>query len=269
MILYAILSAIGFGLANGIAQRYVRDLGIGATMFGRSLVSSIILAVLLIAFPADLSFSGVGIAALISGLGIAAVFAYYRALDVGDSGIVTPVANSAVIVTVIAAFLLFGEALGIFEYVLIAAIVFGGVLLSREPGGVARGVPWALVAMLFWGLAYALLVIPIRIIGPIATPLIGEIIAVIAGGIWMLVAGQRIPRSAILPLAAIGGFIALGVGGFAFALQTVPAGIVAAISAANPAVTALYMRLVHGEQLTLAQRLGSFVVIAGVVLLSL
>lgn len=270
-LVFAIASALGFGLANGLAQRHVRDLGVGATMVGRSSVSSALLVLLLLAMPHVLVPRGIGIAALVALLGIGAVFSYYRSLRTGASGVVTPVANSAVVVTVIASFVLFGQSLGALRYALIGAIVVGVVLLSAERSrGLAAGVPFAVLAMLGWGLNYALLAIPTRLVGPIAAVLVGEVIALLIGLVLMIARGERIPMrsSTLVPLALIGASIVAGVAGFTLALGTVPVGVVAAISASNPVVTALYMRLFAGERLTLRQRIGSAVVIAGVVALS-
>lgn len=274
-LVFAILSALGFGLANGISQRYVRDIGIGPTMLVRSVVTSLILFALFFAFPHELSLEGLGIAALVLSLGIIAVLSYYRSLSVGISGIVTPVANSAVIVTLLVGALFFSESLGAPRYALIGLIVAGAVLLSHERGSkrrIAAGIPFALGAMVFWGLTYALLHIPTRMVGPIMTPLVGELLALAIGAAMCIRYRERIPldRETLLPLVAIGVFIVFGVAGFTFALQEgVPAGIVAAISASNPAVTALYMRIAHGETLSWGQRLGSLLVIIGVVALSM
>lgn len=270
-LVFAIVSAFGFGLANGLAQRYVRDLGVGATMVGRSAVSSTLLFVLFLAVPHALSARGLGIAFAVAVLGLIAVFSYYRALGSGASGIVTPVANSAVVVTVVASLLIFGEALGAARYALIAAIVLGVVLLSADRArGLAAGVPFALVAMIAWGFNYALLVIPTRLVGPVAAVLVGELLALLAGLAWMLARRERIPwrGEVLVPLALVGASIVLGVAGFTFALRTVPVGIVAAIMASNPVVTALYMRVFHGERLSVRQRIASGIVIAGVVALS-
>lgn len=269
MILFAIISAIGFGIANGLAQRFVHEQGIVRTLFVRSLVASVLLVALLLMWPHPITFEGLLIALGVNILGFGAVFSFYRALGVGVSGIVTPIANSAVIVTLIVAVVFFGESVGGVQYALIALIILGVIFLSHDASNlVARGTGYALLAMVLWGLTYALIVIPAMVIGPIATPLVGELLVVLIAGSIMLVRGTRIERSSWLPLAGVGVFIVMGVVGFSAAVLTSPVSIVAAISASNPVFTALYMRLVHGESLTWLQRTGSVIVVLGVVLLS-
>jgi drug/metabolite transporter (DMT)-like permease len=269
VIVFAIVSALGFGLANGLAQRYIRDLGIIRTLFVRSAISALILSLLFVFWPHPLSFEGVVIASIVAVFGIIAVYAFYRALGIGVSGIVTPIANSAVIVTVVVAAIVFGEMLLALHYVLIGFIVLGVLALSHDGShAAAKGIGFALLAMLCWGLSYAFLLIPTRLIGPIATPLVGEILVVLIAGSVLVRRFEPLPRSAILPLGAIGVSIVAGVAGFTFALASTPVSIVAAISASNPLVTALYMRIAHGEQLSLLQRAGSLIVVTGVVLLS-
>ena len=269
MILFAFLSALGFGLANGLAQRYVRDIGIARTLLVRSVVSALILAVLFVLWPHPLSVEGVVVAAIVAVFGIVAVYAFYRALGVGISGIVTPIANSAVIVTVLVAALVFAESLSSVHYAVIGMIIVGVVALSHDGSRLAsRGVGFALLAMVGWGLSYAFLIIPTMMIGPIATPLVGELLIVLLAGSIVWYRREPVPRSSLVPLTAIGVCIVVGVAGFTFALASTPVSIVAAISASNPLVTALYMRLVHGERLTVLQRVGSIVVVCGVVILS-
>lgn len=272
-IIFALLSALGFGLANGLSQKQVRSLGIAQAMLVRSAVSSIILLSLFALYPHEIELSGIAIAALVSGLGILAVFSYYRALSVGVSGIVTPVANSAVIVTLALGAALFSESLGAHRYALIGVVVVGIVLVSYERSQVrfAKGLFFALGAMVLWGASYAFLSIPVRLVGPIATPLVGELIALFVAGALVAAARARIVFDMRIGyLVLIGIFVVMGVVGFTFALRSgVPAGLVAAISAANPVVTALYMRIVHGERLSSLQRFGSVLVIVGVVVLSL
>ena len=269
MILLAILSAIGFGVANGIAQRLVHEQGIARTLFVRSLVASVLLAMLFVVWPHPITLEGLAIALGVNVLGFGAVFAFYRSLGVGVSGIVTPIANSAVIVTLIAAVVFFGESVGLAQYALIALIIAGVILLSHDASNmIARGTGYALLAMVLWGLTYAFIVFPAMMIGPIATPLIGELLAVLIAGLILLARRERVERSSWLPLAGVGVFIVMGVAGFSGAVLSSPVSIVAAISASNPLVTAIYMRVVHGETLSVLQRVGSVLVVIGVVILS-
>ena len=269
MIFFAILSALGFGLANGLAQQYVRDIGIARTLLVRSIVSALILAALFVLWPHPLSVEGVVVAAIVAVFGIVAVYAFYRALGVGISGIVTPIANSAVIVTVLTAALVFSESLSTLHYLLIGMIILGVIALSHDGSRLAsRGIGFALLAMVGWGLSYAFLIIPTMMVGPIATPLVGELLIVLLAGSIVLYRRESVPRSSLVPLTAIGVCIVAGVAGFTFALDSTPVSIVAAISASNPLVTALYMRVVHGESLSTLQRIGSVLVFAGVIVLS-
>lgn len=269
MILFAFISALGFGLANGIAQRYVQGLGVARTLFVRSVVSALLLALLFAIWPHPLSIEGVMVASIVAVFGIVAVYAFYRALGVGVSGIVTPIANSAVIVTVLVAAIVFGESLAQIQYALIGMIVIGVLALSHDGSRIAsKGIGFALLAMLCWGLSYAFLIVPTLMIGPIATPLIGELLIVSIAGSIMFSRKETMPSTSLVPLAIIGICIVAGVAGFTFALASTPVSIVAGISASNPLVTALYMRFVHGERLSMLQRAGSIIVVVGVVLLS-
>lgn len=163
--LLGLLSAAGFGCADLFGAVSSRRLGVAQTMLIIQTLSAVILSLLLLT-PAPGSLSsgtGVRLEILAGGiLGIASYFSFLRALQLGPVAIVSPVFASYATLTVILSILLNGERLTALAGTGIV-LTLGGVALASaradEPERSARGggVPFALMAMVAWGVASYLL----------------------------------------------------------------------------------------------------------------
>ena len=142
-------------------------------------------------------------------------------------------------------------------------VVLGGIaLLAREPGarlrgGLAAGVPLALVAASGFGLFFVGLDaaadggVPWTIFTARSTS------TVLAAGIALMLAISVVPPRRLLPtVVAVGLFDTAANVLVAFATTRGSVGIVAVLSALYPVVTIVLARLVLGERLDGARRVG-------------
>ncbi|MBW6461842.1 MAG: EamA family transporter [DPANN group archaeon] len=106
-----------------------------------------------------------------------------KALSLGKLGIMSPIANSSIIFTVLFSVLLFNESLTSIKLGSILLIVLGVIFISvnfkdlknYNIFSLANGIPYALISCVLWGLMFTLYKIPVIVIGPILTALIIEI----------------------------------------------------------------------------------------------
>jgi drug/metabolite transporter (DMT)-like permease len=193
--------------------------------------------------------------------GIIGLAALYRGLAVGAMGIVAPISAASPLVP-LAADVARGMTPALLQWLGIVLVLAGIVALSREPSGVggeriAAGAGLAVVAALGFG---------------------GFVVGLDAGSDksapWAVVAARSASVAIVLALAVLtstsirpeGRFVPalVAIGAFdtganicvAFATTKGAAGIVAVLSALYPIVTVVPARLVLGERLSLARRVG-------------
>ena len=188
-IIYGLISMFGFGISNAIAKVPSSAIGSRKTIFYRGMGISFVMLVLLIVFREGVVWS---VPYMLLAIAIA-IFAYipfatfYHALTKGSVGVVSPIANSSVIITVLLSVLFFGEGLAVLAWAAIGAIVLGIVLLSVDFQDIKRshlfdiasGIPYAMVSCLLWGVVFFLFKIPVTVLGPILTTFLIET------GVWL------------------------------------------------------------------------------------
>ncbi|GHO86789.1 DMT family transporter [Dictyobacter formicarum] len=221
-------------------------------------------------------------------LNIASSLALYRAFQVGTLSLISPIAASYAVVTVILAFLS-GEVLTGLQNLAIVLVLFGVIACSTPStatggkkrylltlpwrGASSRGIFLALLASLGYGLTFWLLgflVTPglgnitpvwfIRIVTPfvllVCSPLLKQPLTFPRGNIWLLLLGA-------------GFFDTLAYIAYTSGMQPGQVSLVTMLSSLYSAVTVLLAWLFLRERLRLTQWLGILVIFAGIVLVNL
>ncbi|MFW5746859.1 MAG: EamA family transporter, partial [Nanoarchaeota archaeon] len=180
----SIISMLSIGVANLLMRFPSRRYGTRRTLVYRGLCMSALLglgAVLTNAWVFDLKM--IIFTLLLSFLGYLPLAAFVKGLSVGKVGVVTPIANSSVIVTVLFSLVFFGEVLTPGQYGGIGLIVLGIVLISINFQDLKQsdlldpssGIGYALIALVIWGIFFPLLKIPSSQLGPFMTTFLIEI----------------------------------------------------------------------------------------------
>src|SRR3972149_7199454 len=131
-IFFGLVSMIGFGINNAMAQSISKKYGsLGAIIYRNAIIVMLLFITTLFyysgnKFPLYHILFSVGIAFV----GYVSLVSFMHAVKIGKIGVVVPIANSSSIFTVLFAVLFFSEILTLNKLIAIAIIITGVVLIS-------------------------------------------------------------------------------------------------------------------------------------------
>jgi drug/metabolite transporter (DMT)-like permease len=282
----ALGSAIGFGFADLLGAISSRRIGVPITLLVIQVVDVLAMASLLLTpLPGEGALqasAGAWTAVVASGvLGTVSYFAFYRALELGPIAVVSPVFAAYAAVAVVLSVLLHGERPSALASAGVVLTVLGVVLASAREESRRRiaaswgGIPWALLAMVAWGVATYVIGLYAQQTGwylpTFGTRLVeltgvGAVIAVL----WLRGAKLAPPRgaSAAIPVAS-GLADALAISLFARASQQGLVSIAAAVSATFPLVVIAGGLALFHERPSVRQWTGVLSTVAGLIALGI
>jgi len=280
-IIFGLIAMIGFGLSNAMSQTPSRKIGSRRTILFRNIFVSILLLITLLFFLKDSSFDlkYILIAFSISFIGYIPLATFLKGLKVGKVGIVSPIANSSVIFTVILSIVFFNESLSPEQIASIILIVIGIILISLNFKDlkksnlfkISSGIPYALTSCFLWGIVFFLFKIPVTVLGPILTSFIIEFGILIFNAISLKISkiSFSIPeKKTLLHILIIAFFGTLGTLFFNLGIAVSDVSIVAAITFSSPLVAVLYGKFVYKEKLEIQQWIAIAVILVGVLAVS-
>jgi len=280
-IIFGLAAMLGFGLHTAISQAPIKSIGPMKAIFFRNIFTSFILLLALMLLPHENVFSVeyILIALAISFVGYIPLLTFYKALDSGKVGIVTPVANSSVIFTIMFSIIFFKESLNEVQLFSIALIVAGIMLISLDLKDlkhsdlfkVSSGVPYALITCVLWGLVFFLFKFPVTALGPTLTAFITEAGILVFAGANIAVSGGSfaVPDSKTMKKIAIASFFgALGSLAYNYGITVSDVSIIATLNFANPLVATIYAKAVYKEKLGIQQYAAAAMMIPGIVFIS-
>jgi len=272
--LLALCGALSWGVGDflgGLASRRIAVLTVLAVSQAIGLVG-----VALWVWAAEDPFPGLIELAPAAGAGVAGLIglgALYRGLAVGAMGIVAPISAASPLVplTVDASR---GTVPSAPQWLGIALVLAGIAALSREPASgdrrFAAGAGLAIVAALGFGLFVVGIDAGADESAPwaVVTARSASVALAVAIALFYTHTSLRPPRNLLVMLVGIGVFDTGANILVAFATTRGAAGIVAVLSALYPVVTIVLARIVLGEQLSGARRIGGAVALTGAVLVA-
>ena len=211
---------------------------------------------------------------------------YFRALQLGDVNKVTPVDKSSTVLTMLLAFLLLGEPLGLLQIIAMVCIGGGAYLMVQRAPAAAQPAPAAVKpntarpAWLLYAVGSAVFASLTSILGKIGIEGVPSTLGtairtcVVLALAWAIVWGRgkggavrHVDRRSLLFLGLSG--IATGASWLCYysALQTGLASVVVPIDKLSILVSIAFSRLVLGERLNLRAGLGLGLLTAGTLLL--
>ena len=219
---------------------------------------------------------------ILSGLATGASWlCYFRALQIGDINKVVPIDKSSTVLTILLAFLLLGEPIGLFQGIGVALIGVGTFLMIEPKPAAEQAAPqkrgWMLYA--FGSAIFASLTAILGKVGiqgvesNLGTAVRTGVVLVMA---WLMVAVQKkgkearaIPKRELLFICLSGA--ATGASWLCYyrALQDGPASIVAPVDKLSVLVTVAFSRLVFGEKLGRRAAAGLLLLTLGTVAMAL
>ncbi len=282
--IYGLLAAVGFGLADFLTALTTRRIGTFLTLAVAQAVGTLICAV---AFTVGHPGTGGADAAAWLGLilsGALAAVAYvglYRGLELGPVALVSPIvaADSAIAILLIVPVL--HETVPGPGWIGVAAALAGVVMASIDPRSLRsttpvdrRGIAWALLSMALFGVVVFIVGWAAKRYGwflPMFCSRLGTMGALLAAaGAARGRLLRRPPSPAFVWLAVVVGLVDLG--GFAAFSRGSEVGVVSvviAVSAAFPLIPMVGGMVVFGERPARTQLAGALLVVAGLVVLGL
>ncbi len=238
---------------------------------------------------------------LLFGAGIIDVIGVYnfmKSFEIGEISIVTPISASYSLVTVILAFLFLGETLSFLKIISILIILFGIVLVSTDLKKLknlhtARGVKESLIALFVWGFYFFVIgVVSKRLFdytfsGMALTPFEAKVSVainlfffsnIINTGLMILFSGIKEKNKSFSVLKAKNvllfifiNFVLYNVAWIAvnYGIAQDLVSIVTPVSSLYPALTVVLAWFFLKEKLVLNQKIGVFLTIFGIFLISL
>jgi len=279
--LWGLLSLVFWGVADYLARSYAIQVGSGRTAFYVRFIS-LLPPLLVLAIQAYLGrlYTPIDwpvvwkLGPLLGAVLALAYVSYYRGLETGTVSIVAAVSSAWFAVGVILAFIFLGEALSIYQALVIGIITIGIIMLSGvqpSPGGRPTGFGYGLAAMLFGGIATLLFKYMVEAAGPMLTSFVGSIGSVMLLWLWLQHSGViiKLPgRKRLHILIAAGLLDVTGVLFMIIGLAQAPIFIVAPLAAAHPIVTMSLAGIFLKERLSTLQWVGVALTILGVIVLS-
>ncbi len=280
-IFFALITLIGWGVGDVFVTLASRRHGNIPTIFWGQVVS-IILTSLYIPFAGNIADFGMFLIALVLGLFLSwgALF-YFRALEIGNAQLAGTISGSFVLPVVLLSVIFFGEKLTLIQVFGIVLILIGLVLSSFELGQLKnkkireifsdKGVKYAFLAMIIWGVYYAVIRIPAESIGWFWTFYPANLFF-----ITLLIFG-KIKRSALKiftdkkALFYIVIFsLLINIASFSYNLGILNGftSVVAPIAGSYSVLFVILARLIFKEKLTRQQSFGIVLSLLGIVLIS-
>jgi drug/metabolite transporter (DMT)-like permease len=285
-LLLGLAAMLGWGLSDAVAASLSRSMG-SFRAFAITRALSLALLLLLIPFflqPVALTQTALLLVLAMSLFLVVGNLSYYKGFTVGEVSVVSPIAATYPVITVLLSVFLLGESLSALQAFAIGLAIAGSVLTSfklsdlrgLKKGKPAGGVGYAVLAAASWGFMILLIGLLSNELGWFATILL---LNLVTAAFLLPVSGLyrreiSLPFKGSLPLVLLlcaflvivdtGGALAYSLGA-----TIAPIAIVATVSSIYPIITVLLARAFFRERLSANQGVGIAMVLAALLLLAL
>lgn len=281
-LIYGIIAMAPIGLANAISKIPSKKIGVTSLMLIRnSLTSSLLFLILFYTKDSwNYDHKQTLFALLLSGVCYLAMHFYYKALEVGKVGIVSPVSSTFAVISIILSVIFFRTQINFTIGILIAMILIGTLLItlnihefrSSNLFSKKSGVPYALITAACWGLFFFFAQIPNAKLGVYFAAFLFEFGMLVCTVAHLFIQKTKliIPnKTTFLQISAIAILTVISALALYKGIKETNAAVVLALSAATPVVISLYGRFVYKEKLSALQYLAVSAIILSIAMLSL
>lgn len=204
----------------------------------------------------------------------------YKSFEYGKVSLVTPIAASYPILTVVFSVLFLNETLSFYQIISVTLILIGIILISLKINELrklkfkmsTKGLDFAFISLLASSVLFTILGFLIKELGWFVPIFLMKIFVVIYMSIYLKTRKQKLTFTSnnlkyyiiLIGLLEVFAYLMYGLGAFTF-LNT----IVVPISATYPLVTIILARIFFKDRILLVQWLGIFSIIAGLFIVSI
>ncbi|MBI4150137.1 DMT family transporter [Candidatus Woesearchaeota archaeon] len=285
-ILFGLTTLVGYGISDALSAIPARAIGVRKLIFFRNLFIAAALLILVLLFaewPSPLPVPWLLFAIAIALFGYVPLATFYRGLQLGKVGIISPIAKSSLVITVLLAIIFLDEHMTFLQTIAFLFIFIGIILISikfsdfraSELFSLRHGVPYALLSCFFWGIGFFLFKFLVNIFGPLITAFFIEGGVFIAGAASLFFSRERkrilqLPNARMLKyIITIAVATTIGTTSYMFGISKAPVSIVTALAFSNPFLTVLYGAFVFKERLRPLQYIAIVLIISGIVMMSI
>jgi drug/metabolite transporter (DMT)-like permease len=284
IVIFGIGAAIAWGSADYLAAKASRRSSPNAAALGVTILSALLFTILFVFnhgthqwnLPGVLYGFGAGISLEVG------LLMFYKGLDAGPVNLVSPISSAYPLVSTAVVLLLFGgtlrrmDIIGIIVVVTGIAIASGILNTSKSERRLSKGIIYALLTVVIWGLAYALIGKSVSALGWQKASLVDFYAGLaVLPLVLTLVAGKKfwksVNSSLIKDKYIITSAIAQTFGGIIFSIGLTHArssAVLTAISATYPALTIFLALKGLKEKAQTTSLIGAFITILGIIVLS-
>lgn len=278
-ILYAIGSAVFAGITSILAKCGIKKTDSNVATAIRTIVVLIFSWIMVFIVGSQDTITQIDSKTLLflvlSGLATGASWlCYFRALQIGNINKVVPIDKSSTVITILLAFFLLGEPIGLTKAIGVIGIGVGTILMIQKKNGASEakeGRGWfifALLSAVFASLTAILGKIGISGVESNLGTAIRTVVVLIMSWVMVFVTGKqkavkKVPLKELFFICLSG--IATGGSWLCYyrALQEGPASVVVPIDKLSILVTVLFSYLVFKEKLTKKSMVGLLLIVAG------
>jgi len=283
-ILYGIFSALGIGFANTLSKIPSQKIGAEKLLFFRTILTTLFLLIVLLFFGGKFDLSMILFSLLISSIAYIAMLSMYKGFAVDKIGIVSPIASSYSVLTIILSAIFLNVTLRPAQTISIVVIIIGVIIINlniknkfniRTVAQSNKGIFFGLVAAFVYGIFFFLAQIPTRVLGQYETAFLFELGILIFSSLVLLFSKKlmtiKLPDDQnkfyifLVAIFSVASILLLYTG-----LKNINyAGVVLALNSCAPLVVIVLGCIIYKEKLTTLQKIAGVVIVAGIVGLSL
>lgn len=280
-IIFAFVSFVGYGVGDIFGTITTRKLGGFSTTLWTLIIGAALFTLYVPFAWKELEVLTVALFLQTVGIGILfiiAVTAFYEALKIDSSSLVGTIASSFAAVTVVLSLVILKESISFIQAISIVVIFLGVVMSSLELNQLRRGkitlskgIILALVAMVSWGIFFALIKIPVSKIGwfwPTYITYLSFPLLLFFLKFRKIKIKKPTLKLGLKPL--ITSVILTGSAEFSynFAISKGAVALVAPIAGSYPTLFVLLSFIIFRDPVTKQQLLGIFITLLGIILLA-
>lgn len=283
-IVFSFIAMLGFGLETGVEKKFSKQLGAVKLIIFRNIFVVAFTFIALVYFintvTFDIKYLFFGVFISIASYG--GIFFFLKALCLGKVGLVSPIVGTRGLLSSFIGIIFFREILTSIQMISIL-VVFIGIVLStinfkdfKNSNLLSKksGIPYAILAAIFWGITFPLFSIPAAVLGAFLFTFILESSILFASLIHSKVLCISVKNNStpfkqnFVGLLVIGLLGSLGSVFMNLAYATGQISSVSTILSCVPLVALLYGWLVYKEKMKTKQYIAVVLMVIGIVGLS-
>jgi len=281
----SLVAMFGFGYGNAITKKYAMNIGGVRLLVYRGFLNVVFLFAILLFFLNETTLDATN---LLKGAGVVGVsylglMFFNKSVEVGKVGVVVPISAGRILISAIVAGTVLGEDLNMAQIVAIVVIFLGVALLSLDFGqlknsdvfNVKSGIPFAILAAIFWGATLPMFGYFGDKLGVVFFTFYTELIVWGEGMAQTKYSGKTLSISMAELRANWFGFLMISASSVIAGLAATQAytignaGVVGAITGSSPLVAVFIAWLFFKEKLSLKQFLAITFIVGGIISLSI